>query len=64
MVTIKNVMNKIKYFFSKEYCYDNLDKNFIRQDGSCKGEVGGDWTTEYLSECCIGCKYFSWKGDK
>lgn len=26
-------------------------------DGKCYGLMGGDWSTDYLSETCVSCKH-------
>ncbi len=54
---------KIKYFFSKEYCYDNECKRGNAKNGKCGGVVGGTSYTGYLSESCVSCPYFTFRKD-
>ena len=52
-------VKKIKYFFSKESCYDREVERGNAKDGKCGGVCGGTSATDYLSEMCCDCKYFS-----
>ena len=52
------LLDKIKYFFSKESCYDQECKRGNAKDGKCGGVVGGTTATNYLSESCCDCPYF------
>ena len=53
------MLERIRYIFSKESCYDMQLKTGNAKDGKCGGVVCGTKATEYLSESCADCKYFS-----
>lgn len=55
---IRKLVNRIKWRFSKESCYDQMEKQGLAVLEMCQGKVGGDSTTEYLSYECIDCPYF------
>lgn len=53
----KKIIEKIKYYFSHEVCYNDMEQQGIAVFGMCCGVVGGDNTTEYLSCGCMDCPY-------
>ena len=55
---IKNKITKILYSWSKQECYDEMEKRGYAVFGMCGGQVGGDYYTEYLSYECVDCPYF------
>ena len=55
---IHNFIDRIKYKFSRECCYDEMEKQGIAVFGMCGGTAGGDCNTDYLSYECIDCPYF------
>ena len=61
---LKVILSKIKYFLSKESCYTEMERRGIASTGCCCGVVGGTSTTNYLSESCCDCKYFTLIGDE
>ena len=54
----KKLIEKIKYFFSHDFCYKSMEHSGIAVFGLCRGLVGGDAATEYLQYDCIDCPYF------
>lgn len=56
---IKNLLSKIIYYFSKESCYTEMERRGIASMGCCCGVTGGTSATDYLSESCCDCKYFT-----
>ena len=54
---IKQFISDIKYWFSYERCYSDMESQGVAAFGCCHGTVGGNATTEYLSESCIRCPY-------
>lgn len=40
-----------------ETCYRSMEYGNYATMGCCGGKVGGNKTTEYLSETCLGCPY-------
>ena len=61
---LKVILSKIKYFLSKESCYTEMERRGIASMGCCCGVVGGTSSTNYLSESCCDCKYFTLIGDE
>lgn len=58
MGIIKRWFNSIKYWFSKESCYTEMENRGIAAMGSCCGVVGGDHYSNYLSYSCIDCPHY------
>ena len=56
----RKLTKKIRYFFSKDSCYDNMALQGKASDGKCKGVAGGTWATGFLSESCVDCPYMVW----
>lgn len=63
---IKNFIISIKNFFKNFFilqnyssCYDHMESIGYAIFGCCGGIAGGTRSTEYLSEMCIGCPYFT-----
>lgn len=56
---VKKTMWKIQYKLSHERCYDEMEADGIASYGRCCGMVGGDRTTDYTAEFCLGCPYYS-----
>jgi len=54
----KRIISWIKYNLSHEWCYDQQESCGNAICGCCGGIVGGNAATDYLSEMCIGCKYW------
>ena len=50
---------KIKYWFSKERCYDEMHKRGYANERKCCGLMGGNGFTSYLNESCIDCPYLN-----
>lgn len=42
-----------------EKCYERMEMEGYAIFGSCVGQSGGDYNTEYLSYSCVGCPYFT-----
>lgn len=55
---LKTILKKFRYYFSVENCYREMEHRGIAAMGCCRGVMGGDKWTGYLSTTCIGCKYF------
>ena len=55
----KKLFRKITSYFSHETCYKEMEKQGIAVFGMCKGVVGGDVYTDYLSYQCIDCPYLT-----
>lgn len=54
-----NIIKKLIYRFSKEYCFDKMIKDGnVTVNKKCGGMVGGDNTTDFLSYDCLDCEYF------
>ena len=54
-----NLIKKLIFRFSKEYCFDQMIKcGSITENKKCGGMVGGDRQSNYLSYSCVDCKYF------
>lgn len=53
---MKDLFNEIvrNHFMFQEECFEK----YKNEKGTCYGVVGGTSNTNYLSEYCIGCKYF------
>ena len=56
---IKEWLKQIRYNWSFESCYNNMEDKGIAVFGMCTGVVGGDRSTEYLSIGCIDCPYYT-----
>lgn len=63
---IKNFIISIQNFFKNFFilqnyssCYDHMESIGYAIFGCCGGIAGGARSTEYLSEMCIGCPYFT-----
>jgi hypothetical protein len=56
---LKKFINWLKYHLSHEWCYDRMEKEGIAIFGCCCGVVGGGKQTNYLSETCMGCPYWT-----
>ena len=54
---IKEWLKQIRYNWSFESCYNDMEDKGIAVFGMCTGVVGGDRSTEYLSIGCIDCPY-------
>lgn len=39
----------------KDKCYEEHKDS----QGKCYGLLGGDRSTDYYAECCVGCKYLT-----
>lgn len=55
---VKAFLKRVKYTFSKNYCYDQMERDGIAAFGMCEGLVGGDKFSNYLQYSCIDCPYF------
>lgn len=49
----------LKYHLSHEWCYDYMKSRGSAMDGRCNGLAGGSKATNYLSESCCDCPYFT-----
>ena len=56
---IKEWIKQIRYNWSLESCYDDMEDQGNAVFGMCGGVVGGDRSTEYLSIECINCPYYT-----
>lgn len=56
---IKEWLKQIRYNWSLESCYNDMENRGIAVFGMCGGVVGGDHSTEYLSIECINCPYYT-----
>ena len=56
---IKRLIEKIKYYFSHEACYNDMEQQGIAVFGMCCGVTGGDRNSEYLSYQCMDCPYLT-----
>lgn len=50
---------KIKYWFSRERCYDEMREKGYANERKCCGVMGGNGFTSYLNESCINCTYLN-----
>ena len=55
---LKKLIKRIKYSFSRESCYKEMEKQRIAVFGMCGGLVGGDRYTNYLQYDCVDCPYY------
>lgn len=55
----KEMLRKIKKYFSYESCYKQMEKQGIAVFCMCKGVVGGDRFTDYLNYKCVDCPYLT-----
>jgi hypothetical protein len=51
-------IKKIKYYWSREHCYDQREYEGYAAMGSCGGLAGGDSSSGYLQFSCIECPHF------
>lgn len=56
---IKEWIKQIRYNWSLESCYNDMENRGIAVFGMCGGVVGRDHSTEYLSIECINCPYYT-----
>lgn len=56
---IKLLLRKIKYYLSREYCYDCMEQKGSAAFGMCCGMAGGDYQSKYLSCSCMDCPHFT-----
>lgn len=56
---IKLLLRKIKYYLSREYCYDCMEQKGSAAFGMCCGMAGGDAQSNYLSYSCMDCPYLT-----
>ena len=55
---IKQWFTKLRYNWSHERCYTNMEYAGRAAMGCCGGLVGGDKSTGYLQYACIGCPHY------
>lgn len=55
---IRKWIYRMKYNWSKQSCYDSMERQGIAVFGMCCGIVGGDRGTGYLAYSCVDCPYF------
>lgn len=48
---------RLKYKFSKECCYHEMELRDFASGKRCGGLMGGDRFTDYLSYSCVDCPY-------
>lgn len=56
---IRLLIEKIKYYFSRKYCYDCMEQEGNAAFGKCCGMYGGDFYSEYLCYRCMDCPYLT-----
>ena len=56
---IKSLLLKIKYYLSREYCYNCMEQKGSAAFGMCCGMAGGDAQSNYLSYSCMDCPHFT-----
>ena len=56
---IRKFIKWLKYYFSHQWCYDQMEERGIAIFGCCNGVAGGSKATNYLSESCMDCPYFT-----
>lgn len=57
---IKEWLKQIRYNWSSESCYNNMEDQGIAVFGMCAGAVvGGDRSVERLSINCIDCPHYT-----
>lgn len=55
----KKLINRVKYLFSKERCFNHMKEiGNVDVDG-CLGKAGGDHNTDYLDPKCIECQFLN-----
>lgn len=54
---IKLLIEKIEYYFSHKFCYDDMERQGRAVFGMCDGLMGGDINSRYLSYHCMDCPY-------
>ena len=52
-------VEKIKYYFSHNACYNDMERRGIATSGMCCGVAGGDINSGYLSCQCSDCPYLT-----
>lgn len=55
---IKNLWSRLKYKWSKDACYKEMETQGDAIFGMCSGLAGGDKSTGYIQYGCIDCPYF------
>lgn len=60
---IRKWIKQMKYNWSKQSCYDSMERRGIAVFGMCSGVVGGDRNTGYLAYSCVDCPYFTFIGE-
>lgn len=56
---LNKLINRVKYLFSKERCFNHMkDIGNVDVDG-CLGKDGSDHNTYYLDPECLNCKYLN-----
>lgn len=56
---LRKFIKWLKYHLSHQWCYDRMEERGIAILGCCSGIVGGSKETNYLSEDCCDCPYFT-----
>ena len=52
-------VERVKYWLSREYCYDEMEEKGYASMGRCCGLVGGDKWSDYTAYSCIDCPHYT-----
>lgn len=58
---LKELIQKVKYRLSHNYCYTEMERRGIAAFGCCEGLAGGDRVSGYLAYTCMDCPYLTLK---
>lgn len=59
IISIKNFFKDFLTLWNYTSCYDHMELDNQAAYECCGGVIGGTKNTEYLSEMCIDCPYFT-----
>ena len=55
---LRKLAERIKYYLSHEWCYDEMEADGAAAGGYCFGVVGGSKEMNYLSDMCLDCPHW------
>lgn len=59
IISIKNFFKDSAILWNYSLCYNHMESTGYAVFECCGGITGGTRSTEYLSEMCIDCPYFT-----
>ena len=54
---LKTLIAKVRYYFSYNACYNEMESRNVAAMSRCCGVSGGDNNSGYLNYNCINCPY-------